>query len=344
MDLQQIAIGESSGSQTRPVPKLDRFSYQPVQSGAMTPRKLLVFFLLVGTAFGQSAYETALKNLKFRSIGPAQMGGRVDDLAIVESDPRIIYVGAAAGGIFKTVNGGADLAGDFRRPAESFDRRYRPCAVESLHPLRRHRRGEQPPKFVVGQRRLSNRWTAAPPGLIWAWKRPITSGASWCIPPIPTSSTSPRWATCGDRTRSAASTRAPTAAPPGRKTLFINEDTGVNDIAIDPQSPNILYATAYQRRRTVFGYNGGGPGSGIYRSTDGGSHWTKLTHGLPARGDLGRCALDIYRKNTNIVYARSAARNARRRLSVRRQRRDLDAHERYRSAAVVFQPDSRRSQ
>jgi photosystem II stability/assembly factor-like uncharacterized protein len=47
-----------------------------------------------------------LKNLKFRSIGPAQMGGRIDDLAIVESDPRIIYAGAAAGGIFKSVNGG----------------------------------------------------------------------------------------------------------------------------------------------------------------------------------------------------------------------------------------------
>jgi len=54
----------------------------------------------------QSPYDAALKNLKFRGIGPATMGGRVDDFAVVESDPRIIYVGAAAGGIFKTVNGG----------------------------------------------------------------------------------------------------------------------------------------------------------------------------------------------------------------------------------------------
>ncbi len=52
------------------------------------------------------------------------------------------------------------------------------------------------------------------------------------------------------------------AAPHWTQTLFVNEDTGVTDIAIDPQSPNILYAAAYQRRRTVFGYNGGGPGSG----------------------------------------------------------------------------------
>src|SRR6204780_1628717 len=62
-------------------------------------------FFTVG-AFAQTNYETVLKNLKFRSIGPATMGGRVDDIAVVESDTRIIYVGAAAGGLFKTVNGG----------------------------------------------------------------------------------------------------------------------------------------------------------------------------------------------------------------------------------------------
>ncbi len=87
------------------------------------------------------------------------------------------------------------------------------------------------------------------------------------------------------------------------QTLFVNEDTGVSDIAIDPESPNILYAAAYQRRRTVFGYSGGGPGSALYRSTDSGAHWTKLAGGLPVRGDIGRCAIDIYRRNSNIVYA-----------------------------------------
>ena len=87
------------------------------------------------------------------------------------------------------------------------------------------------------------------------------------------------------------------------QTLAINENTGVSDIAIDPQSPNILYAAAYERRRTVFGYNGGGPDAGLYRSIDGGSHWTKMAGGLPATGDVGRCSIDIYRKNTNIVYA-----------------------------------------
>src|SRR5215469_11054635 len=73
----------------------------------MNLRRILIPLLCTAAAFAQPSYETALKNLKFRSIGPAEMGGRIDDLAIVESDPRIIYVGAAAGGIFKSVNGGA---------------------------------------------------------------------------------------------------------------------------------------------------------------------------------------------------------------------------------------------
>src|ERR1039457_6059563 len=67
---------------------------------------LLFIALFTGSALAQTAHDAVLKNLKFRNIGPATMGGRVDDIAVVESDPRIIYVGSAAGGIFKTVNGG----------------------------------------------------------------------------------------------------------------------------------------------------------------------------------------------------------------------------------------------
>jgi photosystem II stability/assembly factor-like uncharacterized protein len=87
------------------------------------------------------------------------------------------------------------------------------------------------------------------------------------------------------------------------KTLYIDDDTGVSDLAIDPQSPNQVFAAAYMRRRTAYGYNGGGPKSGMYRSTDGGRTWTKLAGGLPTTGDVGRCAVDVYRRNGSIVYA-----------------------------------------
>ena len=130
------------------------------------------------------------------------------------------------------------------------------------------------------------------------------------------------------------------------QTLFINEDTGVSDIAIDPQSPNILYAAAYQRRRTVFGYNGGGPGSGMYRSTDGGAHWTKLDGhgGLPAERRHGPLRARHLPQEYEHRLRAGGARDAGRRVPLGRQGRDLDAHERHQSAAVVLQPDPRRSE
>src|SRR5581483_523271 len=88
------------------------------------------------------------------------------------------------------------------------------------------------------------------------------------------------------------------------RVLFVNDDTGVVDVKLDPQSPDIVYASAYQRRRAAFGFNGGGPGSALYRSTDGGATWKKLTNGLPyaAGGDTGRIGISIYRRNPRIVY------------------------------------------
>ena len=84
--------------------------------------------------------------------------------------------------------------------------------------------------------------------------------------------------------------------------LFINEDTGVNDLRMDPENPDTLYASAYQRRRTPWGFNGGGPGSAIHKTIDGGATWTKLTKGLPQSGDLGRIALEIYRHDSNVAF------------------------------------------
>src|SRR5581483_9605750 len=98
--------------------------------------------------------------------------------------------------------------------------------------------------------------------------------------------------------------------------LFINDDTGVSDIAMNPRSPGMLIAAAYQRRRTAFGYNGSGPGSGLYKTTDGGATWKKLTDGLPwdperekkdddasTVNEIGRIGVDFYRSDPNIVYA-----------------------------------------
>src|SRR5205807_5311369 len=89
-------------------PAPSRLAYYPYSLGEkqMTARLFAIAALFTATLSAQLTHEAALKNLKFREIGPAIMGGRVDDFAVVESDPRIIYVGSAAGGVFKTVNAG----------------------------------------------------------------------------------------------------------------------------------------------------------------------------------------------------------------------------------------------
>src|SRR5215469_1754553 len=251
--------------------------------------------------FGQSAYDTAIKNLKFRSIGPATMGGRVDDFAVVESDPRIFYVGTAAGGILKTTNGGTTW-----EPV--FDEVGAPSIGDiALAP-------SNPAILYVGTGEANNRQSSSWGDGVY---RSMDGGNTFVhlglkethhigrIVVHPTDPNTVYVAALGDLwgpNKERGVYKSTDGGATWSQSLYINDDTGVSDIAIDSQSPNTLYAAAYQRRRTAFGYNGGGPDGGIYKTVDGGAHWTKLTKGLPTTGDIGRCAVDVYRKNPNIVY------------------------------------------
>ena len=98
---------------------------------------------------------------------------------------------------------------------------------------------------------------------------------------------------------------------------FVDENTGFTDVVIDPSNPNILLAASYQRRRTPWGFNGGGPGSGLWRTADAGKTWTRLTgHGLPANPMIGRIGLDIARSrpvdDLRVDRGRSERRDRRR--------------------------------
>src|SRR5580700_605704 len=259
-------------------------------------------FLLAASVLAQPAHEAALKNLKFREIGPAIMGGRVDDFAVVESDPRIIYVASADGGIFKTTNAGVTWEPIF----------------------------DDQPNSTIGDLALA----PSDPSILWAGTGEPNNrqSSSWGNGVYKSMDAGHTWTHMGlVETRHIGRVVIHPSDPnivyvaalghlwgPNKErgvfkttdggatwtqSLFINEDTGVSDIAIDPQSPNTLYAAAYERRRTVFGFNGGGPSSGIYKTVDGGAHWSRLIKGLPATGDIGRCAVDVYRKNPNTVYA-----------------------------------------
>ena len=87
-----------------------------------------------------------------------------------------------------------------------------------------------------------------------------------------------------------------------QKVLYVDDGTGATDLVINRTNPNILYAAMYEKHRTPWQLVLGGPGTGLYRSDDGGAKWQKLAGGLPA-GNLGRIGIDIYQKNPNILYA-----------------------------------------
>jgi photosystem II stability/assembly factor-like uncharacterized protein len=242
-----------------------------------------------------------LKSLKFREIGPANMGGRVDDFAVVESNTNIVYAGTASGGVWKSVNSGISW-----KPV--FDDQ----SVSSIGDVTVSQ--SEPDVVWVGTGEGNNRQSSSWGNGVY---KSADGGKTWTNMGLRDSNHIPRivihptnanvvYVAAQGHLWGPNEERGVFKTTDGGKTwskvLYINPDTGVNDIAMDPANPDTLYASAYQRRRTAFGFNGGGAGSAIYRTTDGGATWKKLTTGLPTT-DLGRIALDVYRRNPNIVYA-----------------------------------------
>jgi len=265
-------------------------------------------FLLAGARITAGAPQNStdkFKNLEFREIGPAVMGGRIDDFAVVESDPNIVYVGTASGGVWKTTNNGTTWEPVFDKENVST------IGDVAIAP-------SDPSVVWVGTGEPNNRQSSSWGDGIYksldagkTWKKMMGLEATHHIARIVIHPKNPDvvYVAAQGHLWGANPERGVYKTGDGGKSwsqvLKINDDTGVTDIAIDPASPDILYAAAYERRRTPFGFNGGGPGSAIYKTTDGGATWKKLTKGLPYEngGDTGRIGLEVYRKDPNIVYA-----------------------------------------
>ncbi len=251
---------------------------------------------------GTPTYENVLQYLKFREIGPANMGGRTDDFAVVESNPSIVYAGTASAGVWKTINSGTTWEPVFDNEAVST------IGDVTVAP-------SDPSIVWVGTGEQNNRQSSSWGNGVY---KSTDGGKTWTnvglkdshhIGRIVIHPTHPNvvYVAALGHLWGPNKERGVYKTTDGGKTwtnvLFLNEDTGVVDVAMDPQSPDTLYAAAYQRRRTAYGFNGGGPASALYKSTDGGATWKKLTKGLPEGGDTGRIGVDIYRRNPNIVYA-----------------------------------------
>ena len=242
----------------------------------------------------------AFKNLTFRCLGPAIMGGRIDDFAVVESNPSIIYAATASGGLWKTINNGTTWEPVFDKEAHSS------IGDVTVAP-------SDPDIVWVGTGEANNRQSSSWGDGVY---KSVDGGKTWesvglkdthHIGRIVIHPTDPNivYVAAGGHLWGANQERGVFKTTDGGKTWantkFINEDTGFTDLAMDLSEPSTLYAAAYQRRRTPAGFNGGGPGSGLYKTTDAGATWTKLTAGLPT-GDAGRIGLDVWRKDSKVVY------------------------------------------
>ncbi len=247
----------------------------------------------------------ALKNMEFRNIGPATMGGRIDDYAVDEANSDIIYVGTAAGGVFKTVNGGITWLPIFDHEVSGSIGCI--SIAPSSHDI-----------IWVGTGEANNRQSASygygvyksmDGGRTWAHMGLENTQAIGRIQIDPRDPNTVYVAALGGLWGENPERGVYKTTDGGKtwtKSLYISPNTGVTDLQLDQNDPGTLYAAAYERRRTVWGFNGGGPEGGIYKTVDGGANWTKLMKDLPWEngGDVGRIAISIYRRDSNILYAR----------------------------------------
>ena len=239
--------------------------------------------------------------LNFREIGPTIMSGRVSDLAVNEADPSTFYVGTATGGVWKTTSGGVEFEAVFTNEATSS------IGDITLAP-------SNPNVVWVGTGEPQNRQSSPWGNGVY---RSLDAGRTWShlgledthhisrIQVHPMNADVAYVAAMGhlwgpNETRGVFKTTD--GGQTWEKVLYVDEHTGAIDLIMDPNDPHTLFAAMYQRQRRAWGYNGGGPGSGIYRTMDGGASWTEVTEGLPA-GEKGRIGLDIYRGDSNLIYA-----------------------------------------
>ena len=249
----------------------------------------------------EKADEISLEAFKFRNIGPAFLSGRIADIAVHPDNDNVWYVAVGSGGVWKTENSGTTWSPIFDDQAS-----YSTGCI-TIDP-------NDPARIWVGSgENVGGRHVGYGDGVYLSpdsgatWKNmglknsehiskivvhPNNSDVVWVA------SQGPLWKKGGER----GVYKTTNGGKNWKRVLGNSEWTGATDLLIDPNDPQILYAATWDRHRTVAAYMGGGPGSGIHRSTDGGETWEKLSNGLP-KSNMGKIGLALSPQQSNVVYA-----------------------------------------
>ncbi|MFQ5631591.1 MAG: WD40/YVTN/BNR-like repeat-containing protein, partial [bacterium] len=254
-------------------------------------------------AMAQKLDMEQFKGMKARAIGPAGMSGRVTAVDVVLSDPDIIYIGSASGGLWKSTNGGINW-----QPL--FDEQ-KVASIGAIAIVQ-----SNPDVIYVGTGEGNPRNTQTSGNGMY---KTLDGGKTWTHLGLDATRNIHRvivhpknpdivfvgaqgsaWGDTPDR----GVYKSTDGGKTWKKILYNNERTGIAELVMDPDNPNKLFAAMWEFRRWPWFFKSGGPGSGLYVTFDGGATWKKRTDedGLP-KGELGRVGIAIARSNPNIVYA-----------------------------------------
>src|SRR5436190_1142955 len=245
--------------------------------------------------------DKVFAGLELRGIGPALVSGRIVDVTVDPRDARVWYLATAAGGVWKTTNAGTTFTPVFD------DQNSFSTGCVTIDP------NDSLTVWVGSGENNSQRSVSYGDGVY----KSTDGGKSWTnvglaksehigkiiVDPrdsnvVYVAAQGPLWNPGGDR----GLYKTTDGGKSWKAVLTISENTGVTDVVFDPTNPDTLYAASYQRRRHVYTLINGGPESAIYKSTDAGATWNKLTKGLP-KENMGRIGLAIPKQRPKTVYA-----------------------------------------
>lgn len=266
-------------------------------------KALLISFLLCFNCnvFAQEPKPDIYSGLEFRSLGPSLTSGRIADIAIHPSNENVWYVAVGSGGVWKTVNSGTTW-----KPIFDKEKSYSIGCI-TIDP------NNSSTIWVGTGENVGGRHVGFGDGIYVShdegknWKNMGLKSSEHIskimVHPenpdlVMAAVQGPLWSKGGER----GFYRSEDGGETWNRTLGDDEWTGVTDMVMDSSDPNIIYAATWDRHRTVAAYMGGGPGSGIHKSTDGGKTWKELTEGIP-KSNLGKIGLAISPFDNEVIYA-----------------------------------------